>query len=80
MTKKLSVKILLEHKIEKPIIEEVILTMDGSFQDIDKKVQKYVDLLNCDSDRVKLLSIENYSEQISYNSEVGVVEVYSEYL
>lgn len=80
MNKIYSVKVLLEHLIERPVFEEVVLEIKGSYEDIDKKVMEYVQLLNKNGEVVRLTEIENYSEPIPALDCIGVKEVYSEYL
>ncbi len=80
MNKKYSVKVLLEHLTENPIFEEVVLEIEGSYEDIETRVMEYVQLLNKDGEVVRLREIENYSEPITAFEGIGVKEVYSEYL
>lgn len=80
MNKKYSVKVLLEHLTESPIFEEVVLEIEGSYEDIETRVMEYVQLLNKDGEIVRLREIENYSEPIAAFEGIGVKEVYSEYL
>lgn len=79
MTKYHSVKVLLEHLGQRPVLEEVTLRICGSYIDIEEKVQEYVDLLNCDGEIVRLKEIYDYSEPLlTINSEIE--EVHSKFL
>lgn len=75
-----SVKVLLEHLTDKPILEEVVLEIDASYGEISNKVEEYVQLLNSKGEVVRLKEIENYGEPIPVVGCSGIKEIYSEYL